>query len=139
MKTPRTAMSDHVAAGEADKLLAGLDAAPDDPARLALLNAAPRKVREALSHQLWYRKFISDSADASAAQQAAFDAFSRQLDEATDDDARLQIIAAAQADPQRGHDWLAEWSWRRTATEEDGRRRYLAAVNGGVLPPAFEL
>jgi hypothetical protein len=115
------------------QLLDALDAAQDDAERMALLNAAPRRVREQLRATLFYRKFMSDVEVAVAAQQAAFDAFSRQLDAAPDDDARLRIIAGAQADPQRGRKWLAEWSWRLNATVEHWRRRYLAAACYGEL------
>ena len=109
------------------QLLESLDTAQDDAERMALLNDAPRRVREQLRAALFYRKFMSDLETAVATQQAAFDAFSRQVDAALDDDARLRIIAGAEADPQRGCKWLAEWSWRLHATVEHWRKRYLAA------------
>jgi hypothetical protein len=124
---------------DSDKLLAALDAARDDAERLALLNAVPRKVREELAAELCYRKFIADTAAAVAAERAALAAFSRELDEAPDDSARLRVIATAQADPGRGPAFVTEWSWQRNATEDDWRRRYLAAANGTELPDASEL
>jgi hypothetical protein len=111
-------------------LLAALNAAPDDAARLALLSAAPRKAREQLKAELIYRSVIDGAAADVARQRAAFDKFSRELDAAPDDDARLRIIAAVQADPKRGPEWLAEYSWQRTATVEDWRKRYVATVCG---------
>ena len=113
------------------QLLEALNAAQDDAERMALLNAAPRRLREQLNACLFYRKFMADTEAAVATQQAAFDAFTQQLDAAPDDAARLRLIAAAQADPQRGRAWLSEWSWRRTATLDHWRRRYMAAAYYG--------
>jgi hypothetical protein len=124
---------------DADRLLEALDAAPDDAARLALLSAAPRTVREQLNAELIYRKFMTDTDAEVAAEQAAFDGFARDLDAAPDDAARLRIIATAHADPQRGAAWLAEWRWRRTATCEDWMRRYLMAAAGDNVPELSEL
>lgn len=125
---PRTVMTDHVAAVEAEKLLAALDAALDYSAHLALLKAAHRRVRELLDCTLRYRKSVADTAAASAAEQATFDGFSQQLDAAPDDATRLRIIEAAQVEPHRGPAWLDEWKWRRTATCDDWMRRYSAAI-----------
>ncbi len=112
------------------QLLAALDAARDDAARLALLNAAPRKVREQAYGTLFYRRFVADCEAAYIAECAAFEGFERQLEAAADDDARLRIITAAEADPKRGRTWLGEWSWRRGANAEDSKRRYLQAACG---------
>jgi hypothetical protein len=121
------------------QLLDSLNAAPDDAARLALLNAASRRLREQLHSTMFYRRFMAESAAASAVAQAAFEAFSAELNRAPDDDTRLQIIAAAQGDPQRGAGWLAEWSWRSNATVEDWQRRYLATVSDGSSSAAPDL
>jgi hypothetical protein len=112
----------------AEELLAALDAAPDDAARIALLGAAPRRVRETLQSELIYRKVMTDSSGECAAEAAAYAAFTRALDDAACDMARMAIIEAAERDPQRGPAWLAEWNWRRTATTEDWARRYFAAI-----------
>lgn len=106
------------------ELSAALDAAGTDEERSALLAAAPRKVRERLNATLTYRKLVSDADNPYAA-------FTSALDAAPDDDARRALIAAARRDPKRGAAFLSEWTWRRTATADDARRRYLAMIGGG--------
>ena len=105
-----------------ETLLAALDAADDDEARAALLAAAPQEVREQLSHTLAYRRFITDVARATEAEQHRRDEFTRSLDSAVDDAARIAIIRAA--DPAM----VAEWRWRARATEDAWLRRYMAAI-----------
>ena len=119
---------------DVDQLVAALDAAPDDTARLALLNAAPRRVREGLKAQLFYLKFMADTHAACEAERVAFETFAAQLDAAPSDDVRLAIIQAAEADPARGRAWLSEWSWRQGATTDHWQRRYLAMACYGEKP-----
>jgi hypothetical protein len=117
-----------------EQLLESLNAAPDDAARLALISSTPRRLREQLHSMMFYRRIMADSAASCAAARAVFESFSAELDQAPDDDARLQVIVAAQGDPKRGIKWLAEWSWRCNATVEDWQRRYVATVcDGGSL------
>jgi hypothetical protein len=66
-----------------------------------------------------YHRHKAEVDAAIAAETAALAEFSRKLDAAPDDDARLAIIAAT--DPTL----VAEWRWRLTATVDDWRRRYL--------------
>lgn len=106
-------------------LSAALDAAASDEERSALSAAAPRKVRESLNARLTYRKSITDI-------DTRYAAFTAQLEAAADDSARLALIAAAQRDPKRGAAFLSEWTWRRTATENESRRRYLALIGGAT-------
>lgn len=109
------------------ELSAALDTAATDEERSALLAAAPRKVRERLNATLTYRKLIAD-----VDTNSPYAAFEAQLDAAPLDNARRALIAAAQRDPKRGTAFLSEWTWRRTATADDSRRRYLALVGGGT-------
>lgn len=115
---------------ETDRLVAALDAAPDDAARAALLAGCPKNLLAQLNAALVYRRFIAESDAAVAAEKAAFEAFTTELDAQPDDAARLLIIEAARRDPQRGAAWLAEWHWQRTATTQDWCERYLAMVRG---------
>jgi hypothetical protein len=117
---------------EADALLAALDVASDDEARAALVANCPKKLLEQLHAALFYRKFIADSAAAVAAERAAFAAFTSELDAAPDDAARLHIIEAARRDPEGGEAFVAEWTWRRTATEADWAARYFAMLGREV-------
>jgi hypothetical protein len=71
---------------------------------------------------LTYRQLMRDD------EPDPYAEFSSTLGAAADDAARLALIAQAQRDPQRGPAWLTEWQWRRRATAEDWRRRYLALV-----------
>jgi hypothetical protein len=105
-----------------------LEAARDDGERAALLVAAPQQVRDRLSALLTYRRFVS-GADAPD-PDAPFAELTRALDAAPDDNARLAVITAARQDPKRGSAFLREWRWRRTATSDGWRKRYLAEVAG---------
>jgi hypothetical protein len=111
-----------------EALLAVLDAARDDTVRSALLSSASRELRQKLKTLLVCRRFGVQVAANIRAEAAAFAEFSRTLDTAVDDAARLAIIEAAQRDPQRGAAWVSEWQWRLTATAEDWRRRYLKMI-----------
>lgn len=108
------------------ELSAALDAAASDAQRTALLAAAPKQTRERFNAFLTYRKLIRDS------NVDVYAAFTGQLDAAADDAARLALIAQAQRDPQRGAAFLSEWTWRRSATAEDWRRRYLVMACGSA-------
>ena len=119
----------------AQALLDALDAAQDDAQRRALFEAAPRTTRQALSALLTYRK-VMDVGPTIEAAQTAFDAFSLDLDGAANDDERARLIEGAARDPPRGHEWLAEWSWRRTATVEHWQRRYLQSACHGDIGDA---
>jgi hypothetical protein len=118
---------------EAHHLVAELDSAPDDAARAALLEDRSPELLEKLHAVLWYRKFIDEVSEKGAAEERAFEAFTAQLDAATDDDARLKIIEAAHHDPQRGQEFVSEWSWRRTASTQDCLQRYLAMLGVGEV------
>lgn len=120
---------------EVDALLAALDAAKDDAERAALIDAAPPQVRKRLNAALVYRRVIYGT-PAEAAAERAYGEFTERLTAAVDDAARVRLIDAARADPQRGPAWLAEWSWRRTATSDEVMKRYFAALGaesyGGI-------
>lgn len=107
-------------------LSAALDAAASDAERTSLLAAAPKRTREQLNTRLTYLKFTRDSS------VDPYTAFTAQLDAAADDSARLALIAQAQRDPQRGTAFLGEWTWRRSATADDWRRRYLTMSCGSA-------
>lgn len=106
----------------ATTLLAALDTAVDDKARATLLAAASDETRSQLAHTLAYRRFIVDVARATVDDERKLAEFSRALDVAADDVARVAVIRAA--DPAM----VAEWRWRAKATEESWLRRYMAAV-----------
>jgi len=108
------------------ELSAALDVAADDTERTALLAAAPKQIREQLNTRLKYRRFISGSS------VDLYAAFTTQLDAAADDATRLALIAQAQCDPKRGAAFLSEWAWRRGATADDWRRRYLTMACGSA-------
>jgi hypothetical protein len=99
-------------------LLQRLTVAADDTERAALLEAASAEELARLSGDLAYRSLIAES----SAAVAACDAFSEALAEAPDDEARLKVIAQARA--EHGGDWLAEWTWWRTATPLDASSRW---------------
>jgi hypothetical protein len=109
---------------ESDCFIASLDAAPDDAARQALLARCPPALLEAVNATLCYRRFRHETDAASAAEAAAFAAFTQQLDAAADDAERLAVIEAARRDPQRGGAFVSEWTWRRAASAADWLRRY---------------
>jgi hypothetical protein len=113
----------------ADTLLEQLDAAPGDNARAVLLAGSSPDLLAELNATLAYRKFVADIAERCAAEEAAFAAFTAELDGASDDAARVQLIEAARSDPQRGAAWLAEWHWQRTASVEDWSRRYVEMLD----------
>jgi hypothetical protein len=117
---------------EADDLLARLDGAPDAAARQALIAGRPQGLLEELRAALVYRKSKADVAEHLAAERAAFEAFTAELDAAPDDDARLQLIEAARRDPQRGAAFVSEWAWQRTASTDDWMNRYLAMIREGA-------
>jgi hypothetical protein len=119
---------------ETDRLLSALDAAPNDAARAALLAGCSPSQLAQLNALLAYLQMQADVAERCAAEKAAFEAFSAELDAAPDDAARLQIIDAARSDPQRGAGFVSEWAWRRTATVADWSDRYLALVRGQSWP-----
>lgn len=108
------------------ELSAALDVAADDTERTALLAAASKQTREQLNALLTYRRFIPES------NVDDYATFTAQLDAAEDDAARLALIAQAQRDPRRGAAFLGEWTWRRSATADDWRRRYLAMACGSA-------
>jgi hypothetical protein len=118
---------------EADELLEQLDAAPGDNARAVLLAGSSPDLLAELNATLAYRKFVADIAERCAAEEAAFAAFTAELDGASDYAARVQLIEAARSDPQRGA-WLAEWHWQCTASVEDWSRRYVAMLDRPVSP-----
>jgi hypothetical protein len=113
---------------EADDLLARLDGAPDADARQALIAGRPQGLLEELRAALVYRKSKADVAEHLAAERAAFEAFTAELDAAPDDAARLQLIEAARRSPQRGERFVAEWAWRKTADAAAWGQRYLAML-----------
>src|SRR5690242_18634581 len=115
-----------------DDLLAALDAAPDDAARAALLAGRSPAELEQLQAALVYRQFHVDVGAAVAAELAAKQRFSVELDAAATDEARLRIIEAAQADPQRGPSWVARWKWERTADLAERTRHFVAALGAGA-------
>lgn len=101
-------------------LLQALDAATDDAARERLLQAAPYELRTALDSYLTYRAFIGDCGREVEAQRKSFSVFTASLDACVSDDARVVVIGAA---PPA---FLAEWSWRQSASDESWTKRYLA-------------
>jgi hypothetical protein len=114
--------------GDADSLLAALDAAPDNAARAALLAGRHPRVLEELNAALVYRKLNADVEASLAAQRVAFTAFEAELDAAADDAARLKVIEAARSDPQRGPGFVSEWTWQRSASATDWAQRYMAML-----------
>lgn len=101
-------------------LLGSLDAAVDDVERERLLQAAPYELRTALDSYLTYRTLMSDCAREAEAQRKSFSAFTDALDACNSDDARVVLIHGA---PPA---FLAEWSWRQTASDDAWVKRYLA-------------
>jgi hypothetical protein len=99
-----------------EALLAALDAV-DDGQRAKVLAAAPRELRAKFRAMMTYREM--------AAAPTAQEEFSRKLDAAPDDAARLAILAGS----ARG--FLAEWRWWRSAADDTAARRYLALANQG--------
>jgi hypothetical protein len=115
---------------EADQLLAALDAAPDDTARQALLVGCPRDLLGQVHASVAYRTFRAETDQHSAAESAAFASFTTALNSAPDDAARLKLIETARR--ERGAAFLAEWSWRRTASAADWMARCLALCREGA-------
>lgn len=101
-----------------------LAAAADDGERAALLAAASPRTREQLWARSTYRKIMSDTEAAMAAEGRAFGALDTALGAAPDDAARRVILSAA------GPQFVARWRAHRTDTEEAARRRYLARAAG---------
>lgn len=111
-----------------DALFAALNAAPDDAARAMLLASATPELRAKLTNRLRYLRLHSETDATCAAEAAAHAEFSRQLDGCADDAARAALIQGAHRDPKRGVAWVSEWRWRRTATPDDWRVRYLRMI-----------
>jgi hypothetical protein len=63
---------------------------------------------------------IGDCAREVEAQDKSHAAFSAALDACISDDARVAVIRAAPPE------FLAEWSWRQSATDDSWVKRYLA-------------
>jgi hypothetical protein len=101
-----------------NRLLQQLESATDNAERAALLGAASPQELTRLRGELAYRALM---AEASAAL-AAFDTFTEALASAPDDEARLKVIAEAEA--EHGADWLAGWAWWCTATPIEASARY---------------
>jgi hypothetical protein len=97
-----------------------LAAAADDAGRAALLAAASPRTREQLWARSTYRKIISDTEAAMAAEGRAFAALDAALNAAPDDAARRVILSAA------GPQFVARWRAHRSDTEDAARRKYLA-------------
>lgn len=97
-----------------------LAAAADDAGRAALLAAASPRTREQLWARSTYRKIISDTEAAMAAEGRVFAALDAALNAAPDDAARRVILSAA------GPQFVARWRAHRSDTEDAARRRYLA-------------
>lgn len=110
----------------ASQLLAALDAAGSDSERQAILAGCTPEQLAQLSAALCYREFVN--------APCPYAAFTAELDQAADDAERLQLIAAAEADPQRGPGWLSEWRWWRGASESDAARRYAALCGCEASP-----
>jgi hypothetical protein len=109
---------------EADRLLTALDAAADDSARATVMAGCSPELLEEVHAHLVYRQMEA----AGEEERAAFDRFTAELDAAPDDDARLRLIEAARADPQRGPTFVQEWTWTRGATTQDHANRYMAML-----------
>jgi hypothetical protein len=108
------------------RLLSALDAAGGDIERARLLKGCSAQELEALTAEIEYHRGNAECAAQIAAENAAFEAFERELDVAPDDATRLQLIDAARSDPKRGAEFVDEWAWRRGATLQDWTNRYIA-------------
>jgi hypothetical protein len=114
---------------EANALLVALDAAPDAAAREAVLaSTSDPEVLAELAAAFEYRRMNAEIRAQLDAERAAFAAFTRELDAAPDDAARLKAIAAAESDPLRGKEFTQEWVWRRGAIARHWAARYAAML-----------
>lgn len=103
-------------------LLQALDNATDDAERERLLQAAPYEVRAALDTYLGYHALMGECAREVEAQDKSFTSFTAALDSCGADESRVALIQAAQPA------FLAEWSWRQTASDDSWVKRYLAVI-----------
>jgi hypothetical protein len=103
----------------AEWLYDALAASPDDAQRAALIDAAPRDVRDALAALMAYRRLVAPT------RNDALDAFRHALSTATDDAARLAIINAADVPVVAA---FRDELWWQKATVEDAHRRYMALI-----------
>jgi hypothetical protein len=106
------------------ELIRRLDAAPNATAREELLAGCSPEQLAALDAAFAYRACEI----AAAVSSVAFEMFTDEVTAAPDDTARLQIIAAATRDPERGEDFVREWTLRRTLSAEDALGRYTAML-----------
>jgi ATPase subunit of ABC transporter with duplicated ATPase domains len=109
---------------EVDTLLAALDGATCDDERAVLIAGASFAVLDQLRATLTYRTFMAQTAADAVDEAAAQAAFTRSLQDAADDQARLAIIRAT--DPR----FVGEWQWQQRARPEDFRKRYMAMILG---------
>ena len=110
---------------EVDALLLALDAATSDAERAAVVAATSSAVLDQLHAALTYRAFIAATDRELAADEAARAAFTRSLQDAPTDAARLAIIRST---PPA---FVAEWSWVQRATPERWQKRYLQLIYFG--------
>ena len=110
---------------EAHTLLAALDAATCDAERSALIAAAPLAVLDALRATLAYRTLIDGTAREMQEEATAQAAFTRSLQAAPDDAARLAIIRAT------APAFVAEYQWVQRATSDRWMKRYLQMIHFG--------
>jgi hypothetical protein len=107
---------------EVDALLAKLEDAADDDARSALVAIAPTDVLDQLRATIAYRSMGVDIERKVREEVEAHDAFTRSLQDAPDDAARLSVIRAA--DPE----FVSAWQWRQRATHAHWPKLYLATI-----------
>jgi hypothetical protein len=108
---------------EVDRLLVALDAATCDAERAAVIaSVSSSAVLDQLHATVTYRTLIATTARDVEAEHQAHDAFTRNLQDATGDTARLAIIRATEPT------FVAEWQWQQRATSDHWMKRYLGAV-----------